>query len=212
MLRRHAGAVSLTYHVDKSFGEPAFVITVDASPWGLGGYIEHRGKPLGWFTDRNQSHDVHMFGIKIGSDVSQTLLEALAVLVAVRCWSPLWKNSRATLRVRSDSLSTLGAVNRLRSKTSGLATVIKKLALDSAEEIYSSQILEHVPGEQKRLSGSTFSSLATRTNEQRPARPVEGYAISPSSEGCHMVETADGHHVIDVLCSVLAPLPEAQSW
>ena len=79
----HAGAVSLTYHVDKFFGELACVITVDASPWGLGGYIEHRWKLLGWFTDRIQDLDVHKFGIKIGSHISQTLLEALAVLVSV---------------------------------------------------------------------------------------------------------------------------------
>lgn len=147
VLLRLSGALHLTYHVDVFFGEPTFVITVDASPWGLGGFVQYKGEPLGWFAERVQTSDVEKFGIVIGSHKFQTLLEALAVLVAVRIWSPIWKGSRATLRVRSDSLSTLGAVNKLRSKTPGLAAIMREIALDCAEGIYTLQVLEHLPGE-----------------------------------------------------------------
>ena len=85
----------------------------------------------------------------LGSHKFQTLLEAPAVLVAVRCWSPMWAKARTSLRVRSGSLSTLGAVNKLRSKTPGIAAIMRELALDCVEGAYSFQILEHLPGVHK---------------------------------------------------------------
>ena len=146
VLRRQVGALRVTYQMDMYFAEPAFVITVDASPWGLGGFCEYKGRPIGWFADQIHACDIEKFGIEVGSHLFQTLLEALAVLVAVRCWAQVWKGSRSTLRVRSDSLSTLGAVNKLRSKRPGLATVMRELALDCSEGTYTLQILEHLPG------------------------------------------------------------------
>ena len=105
-------------------------------------------RPLGCFAEPIQAHDIHRFGIKVGSHVFQTLLETLAVLVAVRCWAPAWKGSRATLRARSDSLSTLGAINKLCRKRPGIASIMRELALDCSEEAYTLQILEHVLGTQ----------------------------------------------------------------
>ena len=113
---------------------------------GLGGFLEYKGVPLGWFAGRVQAHDVSKFGITIGSHKFQTLLKDLAVLVAIRCKSPMWAKARTSLRVRSDPLSTLGAVNKLRSKTPGLAAIMRELALDCAEGACSFQILEHFPG------------------------------------------------------------------
>ena len=138
----------LCYRVATYFGEAALVLTVDASPWGLGGFLEYKFTPVGWFVDRVQSCDVSKFGIIIGSHQFQTLLEAFAVLVAVRCWTLMWMKYRVPLRVRRDSLSTPGAVSQLRSKTPGQAAIIRELALDCAEEAHSLQMLEHLPGVQ----------------------------------------------------------------
>ena len=145
VLRRQTGALRRTYEMDRYFSEPTFVITVDASPWGLGGFLSFRGRAIGWFAERVEEHDVQRFGIEIGSHEFETLLEALAVLVAVR-WSSVWTGSRASLRVWSDSLSTLGAINKLRSRTPRLAAIMRELALDCSEGVYTLQVLAHPPG------------------------------------------------------------------
>ena len=132
VLRRQTGAGERTYEMDTNFSEPTFVTTVDASPWGVGGFLSFKGRAIGWFAEPVQEQDVQRFGIEIGSHKFQTLLEALAVLVAVRCWSAVWNCSRASPRVRSDSLSTLGAMNKLRSRTPGLAAIMWELAFRSS--------------------------------------------------------------------------------
>ena len=49
------------------------------------------------------------FGIVVQSHPFQTLLEALAVLVAVRLWAQQWRDNRLYVRGRIGSLSTLAA-------------------------------------------------------------------------------------------------------
>ncbi len=58
---------------------------VDASPWGLGGaLLAPNGVVLEYFADVIQPHDSELLGVVIGSRRSQAVLEALAVLVALR--------------------------------------------------------------------------------------------------------------------------------
>ena len=49
---------------------------------GGGEVLEFKWRPIGWFTDRIQTHDQEKFGIAAGSHKFLTLLEALAVSVA----------------------------------------------------------------------------------------------------------------------------------
>ena len=71
---------------------------------------------------------------------SNTCLGCRLVLDAVR------DGSRATLRTRSDSLGTLAAVNKLRSKTLGMAAAMRELAMDCPEGAYAPKILGHLLG------------------------------------------------------------------
>ena len=50
--------------------------------------------------------------------------------------------------MRSDSLSTFGAMNKLRSRTPRLAAIMRELALDCSEGVYTLQVLEHLKGMQ----------------------------------------------------------------
>ena len=136
VLRRRASARHISCKVDAHFAEPAFVITMDASPCGLSGAFEYKGRPLGCFTDRVQTDDVQKLEIEMEPRIFRTLLEAPAVLVAVRWWSEYG---------RSATLSTLGAVNKLHSKTLGIATVMLELALIDRKRAYTVQVLEPGP-------------------------------------------------------------------
>jgi hypothetical protein len=70
----------------------------------------------------------------------------MAVLMGVRIWLPYWKDERLAVRVRSDSAAALGALRRERSSQANVNAVVRELALDLAEGLYSIDIKEHLPG------------------------------------------------------------------
>ena len=57
--------------------------------------------------------------------------EALAVLVAVVLWSSTWKQERIILKVKSDNVTALTLLTKLRTKkdSPGLAVIARELAL-----------------------------------------------------------------------------------
>ena len=73
-------------------------ICLDASPWGIGGTLALNGKLKTWFCDQLQLTDIKTLGIVVGSCTCQQIVEALAVLVALRLWSDEWLRDGATLR------------------------------------------------------------------------------------------------------------------
>lgn len=82
---------------------PIVAITLDASPFGLGGVISLDGIYTGWFADRVSDDDLRILGITRDPSDGQQALEALCVLVALRIWKPAWTESRARLRVLGDN-------------------------------------------------------------------------------------------------------------
>ncbi len=49
-------------------------------------------------------------GYKAGTNLGQQAWEALAILVAVREWRPVWMHGRVSLAIRSDNVGALTAV------------------------------------------------------------------------------------------------------
>ena len=69
---------------------PTLLLTCDASPWGLGAVLSTVGGfPLAWLASPLTAEDERALGIKIGDCACQTIVEALALLVALRVWAPL---------------------------------------------------------------------------------------------------------------------------
>ena len=66
--------------------------------------------------------------------------------MALRGWASHWHGRRLRLRVKSDSVSALILV--LRMKTSGRASgiIAREVALDVAASCYAPALAEHVPG------------------------------------------------------------------
>ena len=95
------GPLVRIFHVKSYFSSyQRMRIGTDASPFGLGGWIELDGVILGYFSDEVQQDDIQRFKIKIGEPESQQILECLAALVAMRLWLPLWRQDRISLTVR----------------------------------------------------------------------------------------------------------------
>ena len=102
--KEHRSALkrSINWRVD--LAEPTLIITCDASPWGLGAVLSTpEGFPLAWLASDVTQADAMQLGLKWGESSGQAVLEALAVLVAVRAWASHWTCAKARVHVRSDS-------------------------------------------------------------------------------------------------------------
>ena len=121
-------------------------VCVDASPWGLGAYLAKHGAIVEYFHSSVSIEEASVLGQQIGKCESQQTFEALAVLVALRTWAAHWIGTRSRLRIRSDSVSALVMLLKLKVSGKGPNLIAREIALDMAEAIYQPEVLEHVPG------------------------------------------------------------------
>ena len=142
------GKLERVYYLSTYLNDgPQITLELDASPWGLGGVLVINGSPVSWFASALSTDELHVLDVKLGDCAAQQTVEALAALVALRAWKQHWVNSRATVRVRSDSVSALVIAMKLKTRGRAPGIIAKELALDIAQAQYQPHIAEHVPGE-----------------------------------------------------------------
>eukprot|EP00435_Cladocopium_sp_Y103_P030056 s3225_g7.t1 len=143
------GSVCRVYRVQAYFGRGLAVsIITDASPWGLGGYLMVNNTVIAYFSSAITQQDESILGLKIGDAAGQQVLEALAVLVALRLWQKYWRKPGVSLRIRSDNVSTLTLLVKLRPKytSHGMSIVARELALEFGTSSYKPLFFQHIPG------------------------------------------------------------------
>ena len=102
-LRGSAGELERYFTVSAYLREgDQITITTDVSPWGLGGVLEINHQIVAYFADRIHDKDRRVLSIEQSpSSSDQQVLEALALLVALRQWASHWTNKRVQLSVRA---------------------------------------------------------------------------------------------------------------
>jgi hypothetical protein len=121
------------------------VISVDASPWGIGGILHTNGIVTNWFADVIQDSDLRVLTAVRADPAFQTTWEALAILVAVRLWLQSTHDG-IRIEIRSDSLSALSAAGKATSGSKAVRIILCELALEEAELVGGSCYLTHIPG------------------------------------------------------------------
>ena len=150
---------------------PTLVITCDASPWGLGAVLSTaEGYPLAWVASEVTADDARRLGVTIGDCAAQAVLEALAILVAVRTWAHIWTAAKARVHVRSDSQAALGALGKVASPVPAMNAVAREVALDVAASSYGLEPITwgHVAGK-LNVWADALSRLAAPEPELVPA-------------------------------------------
>ena len=150
-MERRRGRLEKVIDVVNWFGEPAVTITTDASPWGLGATLHVQGQLWAVICDGLHEADLKRFELERGDCRGQSLWEALAELVAIRTWAPLWRLTRTQLRVRGDSQAALGALGKLRFPSPHINAIARELAIDLAESSFELAVHQHIPGKSNVL-------------------------------------------------------------
>jgi hypothetical protein len=122
------------------------VICLDASPWGLGGFLVEDNRIQSWFACGLGAEEQAILRISQAESAAQQVVESLVVLVALRAWKSRWLHQRVVLRVKSDNISALVMCLKLKTDGFGTGIVARELALDIACSEYKPQIGEHIPG------------------------------------------------------------------
>lgn len=146
LIDRHRGSLSRTFDPVTHHAHAVVTITTDGSPWGMGGVITVNCWPHAWFAEDLSAEDVERFSLKTGSPNGQAVIETLALLFTVRAWLPVWKGQRVRIALQADSTAALGAWNREKSNCQPINSIVRELALDLAENRYTFDITQHLPG------------------------------------------------------------------
>ena len=146
------------------------LITLDASPWGLGGIIEEQGNIVSFFSSPLFNLDSQILGHTIGEASGQQVWESLSALVALGAWKGYWTKDRTKLLIRGDSVSMLTMVLCLKpSRSTGLGLLAREMALELAEGAYKPDIAAvHNGGVTNKLADLLSREAAPGGTGDRP--------------------------------------------
>jgi hypothetical protein len=147
LLQQESSVLKRTFELSVFRGHGLKVVMcLDASPWGLGGYLMEDGNIVSYFSCPLSDTELEILSVVRGESAAQQVVEALAILVALRGWSDRWKGQRVLVRVQSDSISALILSLDLKTRGKGAGIIAREIALDIAHAEYAPHIAEHVAG------------------------------------------------------------------
>ena len=166
------GTITRTFTYEASFGVTnSLEITVDASIYGYGAWLSQDGVPLQWFSDDITETDELMLGVTAGDNKGQQAFEAMALLIATREWSHLWRAKRVSLKLKSDNVGALTIFAACKGKSGSMNAVAREYALDACEGAYAPDVVAHLPG-----VANTTADLLSRRNDPKYAKT---WAVPP---------------------------------
>lgn len=121
-------------------------ITTDASPECLGGYLVVNGTMVAAYTSRVSLEDADTLGFERGQSSSQGIVEALALLVALRIWKAKIPPGLMEIRVQSDSVIALALAEKLAASSPGLNFFGAELGIALETLQVEKLVTCHIPG------------------------------------------------------------------
>ena len=147
------GGITRKLYLDAYFNRGRRVQVVsDASPWGLGAVRLVDGVAVSWLSIPIGTNDSRTLQVQTGSSSGQPVWEALTVLIAMRGWLPVWREARTSVAIRTDNITTISMLIKVKGTSPALRRIAKELALDLAEGTYEPDAVEHTPGVQNTVA------------------------------------------------------------
>ena len=169
-LREQQGDMHRQFSLEAFRGRgPVVAMSFDASPWGAGGFLTVDGQLKSWFTTAFSQVDENAVGLSFGTSSSQQVAEALAILFGLRSWLSAWESSAPVLEVRSDSVTALSMVARMRSSSPHVGVVAREIALTLAASVVRPRVIEHTPGVANKVADALSRRHQPGVHWQLPA-------------------------------------------
>ena len=157
------GTISRTYLWSRYYeNHRSIVITTDASPFGIGGWIAIDGVVLEYYSDDICECDCLVLQRQRGSHEGQQAFESLALLVAFRQWLHFISHCRSAVHFRGDNTGALTVLSALKGKGS-LGIVARELALDRGQGEFMPTSVSHLPG----VANDTADALSRRLDPSK---------------------------------------------
>lgn len=157
-------------------------ITTDASPEGMGGYLVINNKVIAAYASEVTEEDAEMLGFELGQASSQGILEALALLVALKVWSSKIPPGPVELRFNSDSITALALSKRLSASSPGLNFIGAELGIELERLQVEKLRGVHVPGAANDVA-DWISRPSKWKKVDRPAALQDVKVASPKGRG-----------------------------
>ena len=126
------------------FRESVFCVRTDASPFGYGAILLHKGQPIAWLAEAWTQLDCQLFKAELGDPAWQAEWELLAVLIAVDTWLPRLHGQVACL-VQTDALAALYDIAKGAGRTPAMNALAAEIALRfESAQVHSAS--EHISG------------------------------------------------------------------
>ena len=119
---------------------------VDASPFALGGVLAINDRLVACFSSKVSKEDEEVLGISRGEAAGQGILEALALLVALKHWANKMLGYRVRVVFQSDSVVALALSQRLSASSATLNFLGAEIALCLEEGDIEKLEGIHIPG------------------------------------------------------------------
>ena len=121
-------------------------LMVDASPYALGGVLAINERLVACFSSKVGKEDEEVLGITRGEAAGQGILEALALLVALKHWANRMMGYKVRVVFQSDSVVALALSQKLSASTATLNFLGAEIALCLEEGDVEKLEGIHIPG------------------------------------------------------------------
>ena len=179
-LARSAGSVTREFHCDQHFnrGEQV-VIYFDASTTGFGAWLALDHKPRFYTQGVFSELDCRTLNITNEQSKAQQAFEALALLIALRLWLPLFRHHRTCVRVRGDNLAALSLLVKMQPHSPALQLIARELALEVSMSSFTPDFAEHVAGISNTIADTLSRRQELGSSYRLPTALIDAEYMAP---------------------------------
>lgn len=148
-------------------------IITDASPEGLGAVLVINDQVIDMVASKVTEVDAKNLGFEWGSSASQGVVEALAIIVALKHWGPKLAGMNVQVTIKSDSVTALSSIQKRSGASAAqnfcgavLGVLLERFRVEDAK-------LQHIPGVANKVA-DYLSRPSTWGSTPRPAEIKEG--------------------------------------
>ena len=160
------GRPSRKFNLTEQKSTRASLLT-DASPEGLGAILLINNQAIRAYSSPVTKADAEIFGFTLGDSTGQGILEALAILVAIKLWRNELGACRVEVQVQSDSMVALALSQKLSNSNPSLNFIGAEIAIACEESGIERLRPTHVPGA-ANIGPDYLSRPSKWEKEERP--------------------------------------------